>query len=156
MRALIDTCIIMDAVQNREPFANDAKTIFRAAAGKLFTGCITAKSSTDIYYLTHRCTHSDKDSRAILTKLYILFDVIDTASMDVRRAISSNISDYKDAVMIETAIREDIDCIVTRNAKDYTASTVPVYSPAEFLKLFDGTVAQRKANSELHYKDDIT
>ena len=26
-----------------------------------------AKASTDIYYLTHRCTHSDKDTRAILT-----------------------------------------------------------------------------------------
>lgn len=140
MRVIIDTCVIMDAVQNREPFAEDAKAIFRAAANNWFTGCITAKSSTDIYYLTHRCTHSDKDTRAILTKLYILFDVLDTAGMDVRRAISSNVSDYEDAVMIETAIREDIDCIVTRNTKDYSASSIPVYSPSDFLMLLDGTV----------------
>lgn len=140
MRAILDTCVIMDAIQNREPFAKDAKTIFRAAASNWFTGCITAKSSTDIYYLTHRCTHSDKDTRAILTKLYILFDVLDTTGMDVRRAISSNVSDYEDAVMIETAIREDVDCIVTRNAKDYTASSIPVYSPSDFLKLLNRTV----------------
>jgi predicted nucleic acid-binding protein len=130
----------MDAIQNRIPFADDAKTIFRAAASKWFTGCITAKAATDIYYLTHRCTHSDKESRNTLAKLYILFDVLDTSGIDVRRAISSTVSDYEDAVMIETAIREDIDCIVTRNTKDYTVSSVPVYSPAEFLDLLNGTI----------------
>ena len=122
MRVILATCIIMDAIQNREPFAEDAKNIVRAAANKWFTGCITAKSSTDIYYLTHRCTHSDKDTRAILTKLFILFDVVDTAGMDARKAISSQVSDYEDAVMIETAMREDADCIVTRNIKDYSKS----------------------------------
>ena len=133
MRAVIDTCVIMDAIQNREPFAEDAKAIFRAAANKWFAACITAKSVTDIYYLTHRCTHSDKDTRAILTKLFILFDVLDTAGMDARRAISSNISDYEDAVMIETAI-------VTRNVKDYSLSSVPIYSPSDFLKLLEGDI----------------
>lgn len=140
MRVILDTCIIMDAIQNREPFAEDAKNIVRAAANKWFTGCITAKSSTDIYYLTHRCTHSDKDTRAILTKLFILFDVVDTAGMDARKAISSQVSDYEDAVMIETAMREDADCIVTRNIKDYSKSPVPVYDPAEFLRLLEGTL----------------
>ena len=140
MRVILDTCIIMDAIQNREPFAEDAKNIVRAAANKWFTGCITAKSSTDIYYLTHRCTHSDKDTRAILTKLFILFDVVDTAGMDARKAISSQVSDYEDAVMIETAMREDADCIVTRNIKDYSESPVPVYDPAEFLRLLEGTL----------------
>ena len=140
MRVILDTCIIMDAIQNREPFAEDAKNIVRAAANKWFTGCITAKSSTDIYYLTHRCTHSDKDTRAILTKLFILFDVVDTAGMDARKAISSQVSDYEDAVMIETAMREDADCIVTRNIKDYSKSPVPVYEPAEFLRLLEGTL----------------
>ena len=48
MRAVIDTCVIMDAIQNREPFAEDAKAIFRAAANKWFAASITAKSVTDI------------------------------------------------------------------------------------------------------------
>ena len=82
MRVLVDTCVIMDAIQNREPFADDAKRIFRAAASNSFAGCITAKLSTDIYYLVHRCTHSDKDTRAILTKLCILFNVVDTMGME--------------------------------------------------------------------------
>ena len=55
--------------------------------------------------------------------------------MDCRRAISSEMSDYEDAVMAESAIRAEVDCIVTRNKHDYEKSPVPVYSPAEFLDL---------------------
>ena len=34
MRALIDTCIVIDALQNREPFAENAQQIFLAVANK--------------------------------------------------------------------------------------------------------------------------
>ena len=62
MRAFIDTCIIVDTLQSREPFIDDARTMFLQAANKRFEGFITAKASTDIYYLTHRYTHNDKIS----------------------------------------------------------------------------------------------
>ena len=135
MKAVIDTCVILDAVQDRKPFAEDAKNIIRASANRRFTGCITAKSATDIYYLVRRCLHSEQDTRTVLAKLYKLFDVLDTAGMDVRKAIPSDVTDYEDAVMIETALREGADCIVTRNVKDYSRSPVPVHEPAAFLRL---------------------
>lgn len=135
MRALIDTCIIVDALQSREPFKDDAQTIFLQAANKQFEGFITAKASTDIYYLTHKYTHSDKDTRKVLSSLYFLFDLLDTAGIDCRKAISSEMSDFEDAVMSETAHRTGMDCIVTRNIKDYSKSLIPVYPPSEFLAL---------------------
>jgi len=135
MRALIDTCIIVDALQSREPFKDDAQTIFLQAANNQFEGSITAKASTDIYYLTHKYTHSDKDTRKVLSSLSLLFDLLDTTGIDCRKAISSEISDFEDAVMVETALRTEMDCIVTRNIKDYSKSPVPVYSPSEFLTL---------------------
>lgn len=134
MRALIDTCIVIDALQSREPFCKDAQEIFLAVANKQFTGFLTAKSVTDIYYLTHRHTHSDKETRIVLSKLFSLFELLDTAGMDCCKAISSDISDYEDAVMVESALRANMDCIVTRNIKDYTKSSVPIYAPADFLQ----------------------
>ena len=56
MKALIDTCVVIDFLQKREPFASTSKEIFFAAATDQFSGYITAKSATDIYYLMHRCT----------------------------------------------------------------------------------------------------
>ena len=63
-----------------------------------------------------------------------LFDLIDTAGMDCRRAISSDMSDFEDAVMAESALRSGMDCIVTRNGKDYRLSPVPICTPGELLE----------------------
>ena len=137
MRALIDTCIIIDALQNRAPFAEDAKALFLSVANRHCGGFISAKSITDIYYLLHRYTHSDKETRSILNTLFHLFDILDTTGVDCRKAISAGIADYEDAVMIEIAIRSGMDCIVTRNLKDYTSAAIPVYHPEDFLKLLE-------------------
>lgn len=137
MRAFIDTCVVIDALQSREPFSKDAQGIFLAAANNLFLGYISAKAVTDIYYLMHRHTHDDKASRDILNKLFALFDVLDTAGIDCRKAVLSPVSDFEDAVMVETALRSEVDCIVTRNPRDFTKSSVPVYEPKAFLKLLE-------------------
>ena len=134
MRALIDTCVVIDALQSREGFAKDAQDIFLAAANNAFLGYISAKAVTDIYYLMHRYTHNDKTSRETLNKLFTLFDVLDTAGIDCRKAVPSPVSDFEDAVMIETALRSEVDCIVTRNAEDFAKSPVPVLSPKAFLE----------------------
>ncbi len=134
MRALIDTCVIIDALQNRELFNKEAQQIFLAVANKQAVGYISAKSVLDIYYLTHRLTHSDELTRNVLKTLLSLFDILDTTQLDCRQALSSDVSDYEDAVMCETAKRCDVDCIVTRNQKDYTKSETTVYSPKEFIE----------------------
>ncbi len=137
MRVLIDTCVIVDALQSRVPFAQAAQKIFIHSANKQFEGYMTAKSITDIYYLTRRLTHSDVETHKILSKLFTLFHLLDTTSLDCRKAISSEIGDYEDAIMVETAIRSEMDCIVTRNVKDYAKSSVMVYEPSAFLKLLE-------------------
>lgn len=111
MRVLIDTCVIVDALQSRKPFDEAAQRIFIYSANQQFEGYITAKSVTDIYYLTHRLTHSDSETRRILSKLFTLFHLLDTTSLDCRKAISSEIADYEDAIMVETAVRSEMDCI---------------------------------------------
>ena len=137
MRALIDTCIVIDAFQNRRPFADDARAIFYAAADDRFDGYVTAKSAADIYYLMHRYTHSDKETRDVLRRLGSLFEFIDTAAADCVNAIDSDIKDYEDAIMTESAARSCMDCIVTRNAADYLFSKVTIYTPQEFLAILD-------------------
>lgn len=126
MRAVIDTCVIVDALQSREPFCKDAQSIFLLCANQQFEGFLTAKAITDIYYLTHRQTHSDKATRDVLTKLCALFGLLDTTALDIRKAISAEISDFEDAVMVETAVRSGMDCIVTRNIKDYSKAQTGV------------------------------
>ena len=133
MKVLLDTCVVIDALQNREPFSEDAQNIFLAVANWKIEGYITAKSVTDIYYLTHRLTHSDAATRDILNKLFSLFGILDTTANDCREAVFSDVTDYEDAVMVMTAECEKMDYIVTRNIRDYSKSKVPVLTPAELI-----------------------
>lgn len=135
MKALMDTCIIIDALQNRQPFCEDAQKIFLLCANDEFEGFLTAKAITDIYYLTHRYLHNDKATREIIVKLCKLFSIVDTSSLDIINALSSEVSDFEDAVMIESAVRYGTDCIVTRNVKDYSKSSIPVFDLEEFISL---------------------
>ncbi|MCM1328943.1 MAG: PIN domain-containing protein [Ruminococcus sp.] len=137
MTALIDTCVVVDFLQSREPFAESAKKIMQAAAVELFTGYITAKSASDIYYLTRKCTHNDKESRLKLSKLLTIVNMLDSAAEDVFNAIPSEMKDFEDAVMVETAARSKIDCIVTRNEKDFQKSKIKIYSPLEFVEMLE-------------------
>lgn len=135
MKAVMDTCIIIDALQNRQPFCEDAQKIFLLCANDEFEGFLTAKAITDIYYLTHRQLHNDKATREIIVKLCKLFSIVNTSSLDIINALSSEVSDFEDAVMIESAVRYGGDCIVTRNVKDYSKSSIPVFAPEEFISL---------------------
>ena len=138
MRVMIDTCVIMDAVQGRKPFDQDAEQVFLAASNMLFDGFITAKAMTDIFYLSHRLTHDNAKARTILGRLAAIFEVADTAGADVMEAIASNTADFEDAVMIETAVREKMDCIVTRNTHDYQYSPIRVLLPGDFIRELTG------------------
>lgn len=133
MRALLDTCVIVDVLTDRQPFSADGQRIFLAAANRQFDGFLTASSLTDVYYLTHRHTHSDSETRQALNRLLILFDLLDTTALDCRYALISEMGDFEDAVMAQSAARCNLDCIVTRNLKDFCRSPVPACTPAEFL-----------------------
>ena len=139
MTVLLDTCVVVDALQKRGPFFEDAEKILLLCSGGQCAGALTAKSLTDIYYLSHKLTHNDQLSRLILSKLCTFLSLLDTKAADLYQALTSNISDFEDAVMIETVKRSKVDCIITRNEKDYRDSPVPVYDPKSFLDLFKGT-----------------
>lgn len=81
--------------------------------------------------------HSEAESREKLNKLLAIVGLLDTTAEDVFHALSSNVSDFEDAIMIETGIRCRMDCIITRKTKDYSKSQLPIYTPAEFLQELD-------------------
>ena len=121
--------------------AKSGQKIFLAAANHRCNAFLTANSITDIYYLAHRHFHNHKDTKSIIKSLFTLFGILDTCGIDCKKAIISEVKDYEDAVMIETALRSGIDCIVTRNESDYSKAGITVYSPETFLAVLDEITA---------------
>lgn len=133
-KVLLDTCVVLDVLQNRQPFAVVSKKIFEDIANKNYQGFLTAKSITDIYYLCHKTTHSDEVTRQIIGKLFCIFQVVDTTAEDCEQALVAGIHDYEDAVMTKTALRIGADVIITRNVKDFVDAKIDVCSPEKFLE----------------------
>ena len=137
MKAIIDTCVILDYLQRREPFFDDALNLAIGSANREFEAYISANSITDLYYIIHKYTHDDKETRKHLTNITQVFGIADTLAEDCIYALHSEMTDYEDAVMSETASRTGVDYIVTRNVRDYTKSKIPVVTPGEFLEMMD-------------------
>ena len=48
-------------------------------------------------------------------------------------AFASGLTDFEDAVQIYSAIAQNLDAIITRDAKGFVSSTIPIYSVRELL-----------------------
>ena len=138
MRVLLDTNVIVDVLQKRDPWFADGQKLFYAIANQQITGCITAKEAADIYFFSRKQftgqENVDAKARTVMTKLYALFELIDTLGIDCQNAIAIENNDYEDAIMIESAVRSGVDCIVTRNPGHFKPSPLPVYLPSEFVQ----------------------
>lgn len=135
MTAVIDTCVIIDVLQDRKPFSESAMEILLAVSNRELSGVLTAKAITDIFYILQRSLHDADAVKQQISKLFILFDIEDTKGLDCRLALDSDMADFEDSVMSQTAKRINADFIVTRNLKDYKHSLVPAVSPEEFLSI---------------------
>ena len=131
MKVLLDTNVFLDVIEARQGFFDDSSMVVSLATE--YDGFVAASSVTDIYYLEHRHSHSKEKTKKIIEKLLKVFGIVDITARDCRNALRSDIPDFEDAVLVESAIREGIDAIVTRNKKDFKNSPVPVYTPVEFL-----------------------
>ena len=62
-------------------------------------------------------------------------EVVDLKGETVKQMLSSDWIDYEDAVQNASALYVHVDCIVTRNKKDYTKSILPIYSISELFNI---------------------
>ena len=135
MKVLIDTNIVIDAIDIRTPFNKYAEELLLLAAGNKFSPFLTSKSICDIFYLAHRRFQNNEETKNLIRDLLSIYSVLDTKSQDCIEALESPTSDYEDAVMEATAKREKMDCIVSRNTQNFKDPDIPCYSPSEFLEL---------------------
>lgn len=135
MKVLIDTNVIIDALTSREPWNENAETIFIMAANHMMDMYITASSATDIYYLVRKYLHSADQAKQVMEKLYSLVGILTVSAAECIDALASSVSDYEDAVVERVSVKSNMDYIITRNVKDYQQGMVKAISPNDFIIL---------------------
>jgi predicted nucleic acid-binding protein len=137
MRAYVDTNILVDLVLSRQEFLPDAQRVFAIGYAGEAQLVVSALSFVNTVYLGRKYKFPMDD---VLSKLRMIADFVDVADLSGQNVVdmlNSGWRDYEDATQHRSAIDEQADCIVTRNKKDFKASTLPVLTPLEFFNKID-------------------
>ena len=134
MRILIDTNVILDIVQKREPFFTDSYQALRRAIETDTECLISASAVTDIFYILRKAFQSAPKAKIRIEQLSQLVTFADVQGADIHTALMRSMPDFEDAVVDAVAERNGASCILTRNIRDFAGSSVPAVTPTEFLK----------------------
>lgn len=133
MRILIDTNVILDILQKREPFFMDSYQALRKAIENDNECLISVSAATDVFYILRKSLDSMQQAKEQIERLAQLVSFADVQGMDIHTALTRPMPDFKDAVVDVVAERNEAGYILTRNIKDFVGSTVPAILPADFL-----------------------
>ncbi|GHV20144.1 DNA-binding protein [Clostridia bacterium] len=133
MTILLDTNVIMDALQERSPFDVAAKEILlRSQRGELTCG-FTANTMTDVFYLYSKAQDIET-ARTALAYLLEKYEVVTVTKEDCIQALKMPIADFEDALVAVCAEKFKADYIVTRDELFLRSkSPVKLISPGDFL-----------------------
>lgn len=136
MKVLVDTNVMMDALTEREPFAEKSKEVIRIISEHKADGYLAAHSVTNLFYLL-RHDYSVDERKEILLNLFDVFEVERIDTDRLKAALRRNdFADFEDCLQSECAESVFADYIVTRNTKDFAAGPIQCLMPDAFCELF--------------------
>jgi predicted nucleic acid-binding protein len=127
----LDTNVVIDYLANRQPFAADAGKLFQLALDGKVKIYISALSYNNIHYVL-RQTLSNTATIKVLEEIAEMSEIADVSKLIIRKALKSEFKDFEDAIQYYCALNlNKIDCIVTRNSKDFKKSNLALMTPSE-------------------------
>ena len=135
MILLIDSNVILDVLQMREPHYESSYEIFRICYHRKASGYILNLTFANIIYIMRKQLYSEKIIE-ILDSLSELFSFVNLKKNDFKNAANLKWKDFEDAIQYVTAERINADFIITRNVKDFENTKIPAITPNEFLEKF--------------------
>ena len=133
MTVFVDTNILIDLLCERESFVQSARMLFAYGYSGRLTLVLSSLSLVNAVYIARK--YGYVDVREKLDDITEFVEVVDLRKEVAKRALTCEWKDYEDAVQYMSAIKENADCIVTRNKKDFGKSVIPVYTIEELMSL---------------------
>lgn len=134
----IDSDVILDVLTERKPFYSESRKLFDVIEKKL----ISAYTSTLIIANLHCIickAKSKKTADTTIQKLITIIRIVAFKEEDIINSINSRFNDFEDGIQNYAAARNNMECLITRNVKDYKHANLPIYSPEEILQITEET-----------------
>lgn len=130
-KVFLDTNVVIDLLDKRDPFYKAAVAIFTLAYNKKITLYVSPMTYATASYLLRK--HGQEQMKLLLHNFRQLSRVTVADEKVVDNALSSAFTDYEDAMQYYSALSKNVDILVTRNVKDFQYAKIPVLTPDEFL-----------------------
>jgi predicted nucleic acid-binding protein len=132
-RLFLDTNIMLDFLGERHPFYDSIAKVATLADKGQNTIIVSALSySTVSYFLTK---YENKEiAKEKLRKFKIISEICDLNEQIIEKGLNSDFSDFEDSLQYYSAVSSDCNILITRNGKDFKASSIPVMTAEEYLK----------------------
>ncbi|MAO66001.1 MAG: hypothetical protein CL666_13485 [Balneola sp.] len=131
-KVLIDTNVCLDAALFRKPFASTALKIFEVAEEKSVDLLISAHTFDTIFYILRQDFSIEKTYK-LIRELRSASRVSPVNQPIIDEAISLKWPDFEDAIHYLSAVHTNCDAIVTPDPSGFDQSSIPVFSPFDFL-----------------------
>lgn len=129
MQVLIDTNVLIDYIQKREPFYLSAEKIFNACAENRIEGFIAAHSVSNLFFILRK-QFTVEERKGLLKMLCTIFEVVGINKETIMAALDDNgFDDFEDCLQVKCALTVHADYIVSRNIKDFMNSQVRCLDP---------------------------
>lgn len=135
-RVFLDTNVALDFVLERIPFVDDAEEIFAMASEEGIQLLMSAMSFPNMSYIARK-QYPGKTIYSVLKQLRQLVELVPVSIEVLDNALLLEADDFEDALQYFSAISAGSDCIVTRNVKDFSFTTIPVMTPAAFIDMIE-------------------
>ena len=134
MKLLIDANILLDVLQNREPFIRASSAVWKLCETEKAKGYVSALTVANLVYVMRKELDPEKTEK-VLNALSLIFSFAELTPTDLNRAAALRWDDFEDAVQSVTAERIGADHIVTRNVRDFAKSKIVALTPSEIIAL---------------------
>ncbi|MCA9425614.1 MAG: PIN domain-containing protein [Candidatus Omnitrophica bacterium] len=146
MKVIFDTNVVLDCLLKRKPFHEISAWLMNRVEGGLLDGSLCANSITTIEYLIAKNVGRSTAKRAI-KHLLAVFEIAEVNKAILDSAIVSPLADFEDTVIYQSGLGVGVDAVVTRDAKGFKKSEIPVYSPEDLYALILEVNENEKENA---------
>lgn len=127
----LDTNVLMDFLAARQPFVQQADTLFQLALANRAQLYVASLSFSNLYYLLRR-SHGAEEARRLLIDLQENTRLVAVDKHVIDQALQSGFADFEDAIQHFAAVSvPEIEAIITRNGKDFRGSSLRILTPDE-------------------------
>lgn len=130
MDLVLDNNIVLDHIDRREPFYELSRRVCLLGVVGEANTYISVNMLTDIYYLLRKDYGSQVAQDMIENNLAFL-QLVGISAEDAQKALAARWGDFEDCLVARCAEKIKADYIVTRNVKDFRASSVEAVTPEE-------------------------